>query len=228
MNIDYNSYYASGSSEGTNSYPVSWDSTEYDDISAYIGVSGEDNVRFKNTNFVSSTDLHISGASIGDPDLSGRPITGITTDIDGDTRSTSFPYRGADESTAFTLSTLNLTVNLEAYSPVQDTVTVSLRSSTSPYGLVEMSKAYLSPSGTATVNFAKAVNGVNYYVVINHRNSIETWSKAGGEVFTAGTLPYNFTTSASQAFGNNMVLVGGEYSFFTVIPIRMELLMQQI
>ena len=215
LNIDYNSYYASGSSEGTNSYPVSWDSTEYDDISAYIIVSGEDNVRFKNTNFVSSTDLHISGASIGDPDLSGRPITGITTDIDGDTRSTSFPYRGADESTAFTLSTLNLTVNLEAYSPVQDTITVSLRSSTSPYGLVEMSKAYLSPSGTATVNFAKAVNGTNYYVVVNHRNSIETWSKAGGEVFTAGTLTYNFTTSASQAFGSNMVLVGGEYSFYT-------------
>lgn len=215
LDIDYNCYYATGSSEGTNSYPVTWDSVGYDNTSSYASISGEDNVRFKNVTFISGTDLHLDGSSIQDADLSARPIAGITTDIDGDSRSTSFPYKGADESTAFTLSTLNLTVNLEAYSPVQDTVIVSLRSSTSPYGLVEMSKAYLSPSGTATVNFAKAVNGTNYYVVVNHRNSIETWSKAGGEVFTAGSLTYNFTTSASQAFGSNMVLVGGEYSFYT-------------
>ena len=109
-------------------------------------------------------------------------------------------------------------MNLEAYSPVQDTIVVSLRSSTSPYDLVEMSKAYLSPAGTAAVNFAKAVNGVNYYIVVNHRNSIETWSKAGGEVFAGGVLNYDFTSSATQAFGSNMVLVGSKYSFYTGDP----------
>lgn len=214
IDADYNCYYATASG----SFPVTWDSTGYTTTSSYIAVSGENNVRFKNVNFVSSTDLHLDGASVGDPDLSARPITWISTDIDGDTRNAGFPYKGADESTAFTLSTLNLTVNLEAYSPVQDTVTVSLRSATSPYGLIEMSKAYLSPTGTAAVSFAKAVDGVNYYVVVNHRNSVETWSKSGGEVFSSGTLSYDFTTAASQAFGNNMVLVGGEYSFYTGDP----------
>lgn len=216
LNIDYNSYYASGSSEGTNSYPASWDSTEYDDITAYIAVSGESNVRFKNTNFVSSTDLHITGASLGDPDLSGRPITGITTDIDGDTRNSEFPYRGADEaSVPFAYSTLNLTVNLEACSPTQDTVRVLLRNVSSPYSIVEISQKYLSGTGTAALNYAKAVEGVNYYLVVRHRNSIQTWSKAGGESFTAGSLTYDFTAAASQAFGNNQVLVGGEYSIYT-------------
>lgn len=214
LDIDYNCYFATA----TGSFPVTWDSTGYSTTSSYIAVSGEDNVRFKNVNFVSASDLHLTGTSIGDADLSARPVAGITTDIDGNARSASFPYKGADESTAFTLSTLNLTINLEAYSPVQDTIVVSLRSATSPYDLVEMSMAYLSPTGTAAVNFAKAVNGVNYYIVVNHRNSIETWSKSGGEVFTGGVLNYDFTSAATQAFGSNMVLVGSKYSFYTGDP----------
>ncbi|MBS1552460.1 MAG: hypothetical protein JST15_10395 [Bacteroidetes bacterium] len=160
-------------------------------------------------------DLHLIGGSIGDINLMGSPVSGYSTDIDGALRSAHFPYKGADESTAFSLATLNLTVNLEACSPTQDTVNVSLRSSVSPYSLIESHKAYLSSTGTASVSFANAVNGVNYYIVVNHRNSIVTWSKSGGEMFTAGLLNYNFTTSASQAYGNNMVLVGGKYSFYT-------------
>ncbi|MDQ3021753.1 MAG: hypothetical protein M3R36_14455 [Bacteroidota bacterium] len=214
LSIDYNCYFATGSSEGLNSYHARWDSTGYDNLAAYIAVSNEQNSRFKNVTFVSNTDLHLAGASIGDPDLSARPISGITTDIDGDARNANFPYKGADESTAFTLSTLNLTANLEACS-MGDTITVSLRSTIAPYNLIETSKSYLNDSGIVSVNFAKAVNGVSYYIVVNHRNSIETWSKSGGEVFSGGVLNYDFTTAASQAFGSNMVLVGSEYSFYT-------------
>ncbi len=47
--------------------------------------------------FVSDTDLHLTGSSNGDFNLAGTPITGITTDIDGNTRSTTYPYMGADE-----------------------------------------------------------------------------------------------------------------------------------
>ncbi|MBK8980916.1 MAG: hypothetical protein IPM38_01015 [Ignavibacteria bacterium] len=211
LDIDYNCYY---SADGT---PASWDSVAYSNLTDYQNAIGdyENNSRVKNVTFISSSDLHLDGASIQDPDLSARPITGITEDIDGDTRSAGFPYKGADESTAFNLKTLNLTVNLEACSPVQDTVVVSLRSSTAPYGLIEMTKVYLSSTGTAAVDFAKAVDGINYYVVVNHRNSIETWSKAGGEVFAGGVLNYDFTSAASQAFGNNMVIVGIEWSNYT-------------
>jgi len=68
---------------------------------------------------------------------------------------------------------------------------------------------------TRPVQFVNAVNGVSYYIVVKHRNSIETWSKLGGEVFTGGVLNYDFTSSASQAFENNLVLVGSEYSIYT-------------
>jgi hypothetical protein len=147
--------------------------------------------------------------------LAGIPIAGITTDIDGDTRSTTNPYRGADESTAFILATLNLTENLEACSPMQDTITVLLRGSSAPYDLVDSARGYLSPSGSVTLNFVKPIDGVSYYIVIKHRNSIETWSKSGGEMFTAGSLTYDFTTSASQAYEDNQVLVGSNYSVYT-------------
>lgn len=177
----------------------------------------ETNARSLDVNFTSTSagDLHIAGSSIGDLNLIGQPLTGVTDDYDSDTRSTTHPYRGADESNAFAVATLNLTVNLEAYSPVQDTLRVTLREASAPYAVVDTGKGYLSPTGTLTLQFAKAVNGVSYYIVAKHRNSVETWSKSGGEVFTAGVLNYNFTTSASQAFGNNMVLVSGKYSFYT-------------
>ncbi|MBK6878390.1 MAG: hypothetical protein IPG99_18615 [Ignavibacteria bacterium] len=34
-------------------------------------------------------------------------------------------------------------------------------------------------------------------------------------MFSSGALNFDFTTAASQAYGSNMVLVGGEYSIFT-------------
>lgn len=215
IDLDYNIYYASGSSEGANSYPASWDSVHYDDLATYKSVSGEDHTRFKNVSFISNSDLHLDGSSVGDGELAGIPIIGITNDIDSEARSTTNPYRGADESTAFVLSNLNLTLNLEACSPMQDTVTVLLRSVSAPYELVDSAKGYLNAGGTVSLNFVKPVNGVNYYIVAKHRNSIETWSKTGGEVFTAGALSYDMTTSASQAYGNNQILVGSKYSVYT-------------
>ena len=67
----------------------------------------------------------------------------------------------------------------------------------------------------AVFGFRNAPSG-NYYVVVKHRNSVETWSKSGGIAYTVGgNLNYDFTTSASQAFGNNLQLVGGKYCIYT-------------
>ncbi len=112
-------------------------------------------------------------------------------------------------------SSLNLTVNLEACSPTQDTVTVLIRSALSPYNLVDSARGNLSSSGTVSLTYQN-LNGLeNFYIVVKHRNSIETWSKSGGEIFVNGTLSYDFTTAAAQAFGNNQVLVGSKYSIYT-------------
>lgn len=59
------------------------------------------------------TNLHLSGAAIGDNDLAGTPYGGVTTDIDGDTRSATAPYMGADE--ASTPLSLGISVDLSAF-----------------------------------------------------------------------------------------------------------------
>jgi hypothetical protein len=62
--------------------------------------SGQDaNSVSKEVFFKSPLDLHLTGTSDGDFSLAGTPVTGITTDIDGDTRNTTYPYMGADEGT---------------------------------------------------------------------------------------------------------------------------------
>lgn len=177
----------------------------------------ESNSRSVTVNFLNTAtgDLHLTGASVGDLNLIAFPVSGITEDIDGDTRNADYPYKGADEAATLSVPTLNLTLALEAISPIQDTVTVSIRSVSPPYAIVSTDVQNLDVNGSAAFVFPKALNGVNYYIVVNHRNSIETWSKSGGEVFTAGSLTYDFTTAASQAFGNNQVLVSGEYSIYT-------------
>jgi hypothetical protein len=70
---------------------------------------------------------------------------------------------------------------------VKDTVTVELHNAATPYALVTSSKGILDLNGHGTFNFPSAVNGTPYYVVIKHRNSIETWS-ATPQTFNAGLL----------------------------------------
>lgn len=72
--------------------------TGYDSLDQFRAASNNDihssvNIVF----FTSDTDLHLHGASTGDTDLIGIPISGITDDIDGNPRNPLFPYRGADE-----------------------------------------------------------------------------------------------------------------------------------
>jgi hypothetical protein len=113
---------------------------------------------------------------------------------------------------------LNLTALLQGLyngsTMVSDTVTVELHNSGSPYALVESKKSVLNTSGVGTFYFSTAVNGTPYYIVVKHRNSIETWS-ASVQSFTSSALSYNFTTAAAQAYGNNLVLKGGKYCIYS-------------
>jgi len=109
--------------------------------------------------------------------------------------------------------TLTLTINLEACNET-DTISAELHSSTSPYGLVDSHTGLGGQSIARTFSFSNAVDATPYYIVVRHRNSIETWSKVA-QSFTGGALTYDFTTALTQAFGDNMVLVGAEASFYT-------------
>lgn len=88
----------------------------------------------------------------------------------------------------------------------KDTVRVYLRDAKAPYGMIDSSVAVLdSASLTANCKMNYAPAG-EYYVVVKHRNSVETWSRAGGEVYDPMTIEtYSFLNSADRAFGNNMM-----------------------
>ncbi len=116
------------------------------------------------------------------------------------------------------LTTLSLGASIEAITPSSssDTITVLLRSATSPYEIVDAAKGVLSGAGNASLTFRKASIGSSYYIVVKHRNSIETWS-ANPVLFPSdgsGTS-YNFRSGVGQAFGSNMVVVSGAASFYS-------------
>ncbi len=107
---------------------------------------------------------------------------------------------------------LNLTTLIQGFYnsgtnvQVSDTVEVLLRNNSAPYAITDSTRALLNTSGNATFSFANAVNGVSYFIQLKHRNSIETWSKTP-QTFAGNSLTFDFTTSATQAFGDNLIQV---------------------
>jgi hypothetical protein len=118
-----------------------------------------------------------------------------------------------------TLSTINLflKVLLEGFyngtTMVRDTVRVYLVSASPPYNFVDSNKSYLTVNGTDTVSFSHAPNG-NYYIVVRHRNHLETWSSIASPFSTCTYPSYDFTTSSSKAYGNNMKQVGSVWVLY--------------
>ncbi|GEM_PF-813475 len=94
-----------------------------------------------------------------------------------------------------------------------DFITIELRDPAT-FELVASSTAMLQTNGMASATFQNVVNR-SYYVVIKHKNILQTWS--AGPVAIALTTPtYDFTTAAAKAFGNNMVEVeNGVWSLYS-------------
>jgi len=94
----------------------------------------------------------------------------------------------------------------------RDTVKVLLRNNFSPYAIRDTVRSTVdSITFSGLFKFPIPPAGT-YYIVAKHFNCIETWSKASGQaLITTDTNTYNFTTAASQAFGNNMKLKGSKY-----------------
>ncbi|MCB0729120.1 MAG: hypothetical protein KDD00_16755, partial [Ignavibacteriae bacterium] len=98
---------------------------------------------------------------------------------------------------------------------MSDTVKVYLRNTVSPFAVADSATAVIdSVTNNAGLVFRNVTTGT-YYLQISHRNSLETWSKSGGESISAGvTGNYDFTTSASQGYGNNLILISGKYCLY--------------
>jgi len=108
--------------------------------------------------------------------------------------------------------TLNLKLNFQAC-PSLSAIKVELRSSTSPYSLVDTA---IGPGGgniASNFDFRNAVNGTPYYIVVKGVNSVETWS-SNTITFSSSSSSYDFTTAINKAYGNNQILSGGIPSIY--------------
>jgi hypothetical protein len=168
----------------------------------------------------SSSDLHLAGSSRGDKQLTGTPLSGYTTDVDGDVRHSLYPYIGADEVTTSPLALqLTLTALPEGFydgtSLIPDTLNIQLCKGTAPYNVIDSIQVLPNDAGISSSYFrGNSKSDSSYYIVIKHRNSIETWSGTPA-LFTNGIAIFNITTSASQAYGNNLVLKAGRYCIYS-------------
>jgi hypothetical protein len=86
-----------------------------------------------------------------------------------------------------------------------DSVTIELRDSLDPTVVVGSVNTLLNTDGSATATFSAAQPGTSYWIVVKQRNSIQTWS--GMEVMMSATTSYDFSVSATQSFGSNVVEV---------------------
>ena len=73
-----------------------------------------------------------------------------------------------------------------------DSIRVELHDPMSPSSIIYSATSLLSIYGNASLNIPPAYRGNFYYVVVRHRNSIETWSK-NVVSFSSGVTNFDFT-----------------------------------
>jgi len=99
----------------------------------------------------------------------------------------------------------------------RDTTVVYLRDAVFPYAKRDSAKGVIdSLTFSNSFVFNNAPTG-RYYIVVKHFQSIETWSKAGGDSLNSDLswYYYDFSTSATQAYGNNLKFKGGRYCIYS-------------
>jgi len=91
---------------------------------------------------------------------------------------------------------------------IADIIQIHLAKSTTPYSFYySVNGADLNQDGTCTITVPRA--GF-FYLVVRHRNSIETWSAAPVSLLT-DNISYDFSTSASMAYGDNLKEISGKW-----------------
>jgi hypothetical protein len=117
-----------------------------------------------------------------------------------------------------TTKTLNLTLLVEGLFNgsvmISDTVTSELHNISSPYTLLESKNITLNTSGTGSASYSTVADATPFYIVIKHRNGLETWSRTAQQ-FTGGSLSYDFTTDSAKAFGFNMIKKGNKWCIYS-------------
>lgn len=176
---------------------LNWDQNLEADIHHYIIYrNGVEIATSVNSNF---DDQYVSEDSTYDYQVAAVDIHGNKSSL-SDTATITINQFGS----------INLSVIMEGFynsssneMSISDTINLYLRNSSSPYALADSSKGVIDKiTFTGSFNITNAITG-NYYIVIRHRNTIETWSALPVSYTSGSVVNYSFTTSAALAYGNN-------------------------
>jgi hypothetical protein len=97
---------------------------------------------------------------------------------------------------------------------ISDQITVELHQAASPYSIIGSPiTSLVTTSGIANLTIPSSYSG-NYYIVVKHRNSIETWSSSPVS-FSNNLVIYNFTDAITRAYGSNLKLKSGKYLIYS-------------
>lgn len=97
---------------------------------------------------------------------------------------------------------------------IKDTARVFLREGSSPFNKVDSTITVFDVNGNCNLEFYGAQPGSSYYLSIEHRNALETWS-ANLLQFNNTLLTLDFTINGAVAYGANQILVGNMYCFYS-------------
>ncbi len=97
---------------------------------------------------------------------------------------------------------------------VPDTAIIELRKNISPYNVLDSCITLIDSTGNCGAEFSSISFNDSFYIVIKHRNSIETWSKLP-QKFSNATMQYDFTIDSTMAYGNNLVYKAGRWCIYS-------------
>ncbi|RZK63245.1 MAG: T9SS type A sorting domain-containing protein, partial [Hymenobacter sp.] len=210
--LNYNDYFVSGT-QGVLGYFGAADRATLTDLRT--ATSQDANSVSLDPGFTSATDLHVFSSTLA----VGTPLASVTTDYDGDTRSTTAPYLGADEvlPVAVDAQPLALTApaastGISCYSSAE-VVTVTVRNSS-----ITTALSFATNPLTVTVAVTGAVTQTFTTTVSTNAGNPGGTALASGasvSITLPGTLNmttagvYNFAVTASvtgdQNTGNNVL-----------------------
>ncbi len=215
-NCDYNTY--NSVTPNINVYTASQTSTS--SLAAFQALTGKDaNSKLLSPSFVSSTDLHLSqSAGNANVNNAGVFIAAVTTDFDGNTRSTNAPDIGADE--------IVYTPRITGFSPATacpgTTVTINGADFT---GTTAVSLAGLSATGVTVISTSQltavvasgATSGSNSAITVTNNFGTAT-STSNLNRLAAGTFVSKSISTGSV--GDQVTLFGTNLSGVSAVSFN--------
>jgi hypothetical protein len=172
-----------------------------DTFQSITGLSGGTSyfVRVRSVN--ASSCASVNSSTLNDTTSSSNVNVALTAFLQG-------MYTGGSTMTSTPFNADGVTSNT-----IADTITVELYNAIGT--LAFSSVGTINVSGLANISFPSAAIGGSYYILVKHRNSIATSSATTVAITSVGTS-YNFSTAATQAYGDNMTSDGnGVYLIYT-------------